>query len=50
MATSAILLTVMRILCWDPADEGVEAVASVTAQLGRIGSSTGHGASIASGV
>ena len=49
MATSAILLTVIRILCWDPADEGVEPVVSVTAQLGRIGSS-GHGASIASGV
>ncbi len=50
MAASATLLTVIQIICWDPADDGVGAVASVSAQLGKIGISTGHSASTASDV
>lgn len=49
MATSAIGLTVVRVLCRELADRGVGTVASVAGQLGRISCSTGHAASTASG-
>lgn len=49
MATSAIGLTVVRVLCREPADVRVGTVTSVAGQLGRISCSTGHATSTASG-